>query len=83
MLTNTSQMLMRNIADLTGNILIVEPEADELCRSLLANLPTAATLSCYTTNAVVASTWQHSYPQPPDYQACALPLCHIYSPELE
>ncbi|MAD76811.1 MAG: 16S rRNA methyltransferase [Rheinheimera sp.] len=60
MLTNTSQMLLRNIADLTGNILIVEPEADELCRSLLANLPTDATLSCYTTNAAVASTWQHS-----------------------
>lgn len=58
MLANTSQMLLRNIADLNGNILIVEPEADELSRSLLANLPTGATLSCYTTNAAVASTWQ-------------------------
>ena len=59
MLTNTSQMLLRNIADLTGNILIVEPEADELCRSLQANLPTDTTLSCYTTNAAVASSWHH------------------------
>ncbi|KKO44743.1 methylase [Arsukibacterium ikkense] len=60
MLANTSQMLLRNIADLTGNILIVEPEADELARSLLANLPAGATLSCYTTNAAVANAWQQT-----------------------
>ncbi len=60
MLANTSQMLLRNVADLTGNILIVEPEADELARSLLANLPATATLSCYTTNAAVASAWQQT-----------------------
>ena len=60
MLANTSQMLLRNVADLTGNILIVEPEADELARNLLASLPETATLSCYTTNAAVASTWQNS-----------------------
>jgi 16S rRNA (guanine1207-N2)-methyltransferase len=59
MLTNTSQMLLRNIADLAGNILIVEPAADELARSLLAAMPAQSSLSCYTTNAAVATAWQH------------------------
>lgn len=58
MLANTSQMLLRNITDLTGKILIVEPPADELARSLLPELPTDATLFCYTTNAATADNWQ-------------------------
>ncbi|SNY53788.1 16S rRNA m(2)G 1207 methyltransferase [Arsukibacterium tuosuense] len=58
MLANTSQMLLRNIADLTGNILIVEPPADELARSLLSELPADSKLSCYTTNAASAQSWQ-------------------------
>lgn len=58
MLANTSQMLLRNIADLSGNILIIEPSADELARSLMANLPANAKLSCHTTNAAVAEAWR-------------------------
>lgn len=58
MLANTSQMLLRNISDLTGNILIVEPPADELARSLLPELPAATKLSCYTSNAATAQSWQ-------------------------
>lgn len=58
MLANTSQMLLRNIADLAGNILIVEPPADELARSLLSELPADSKLSCYTTNAASAQSWQ-------------------------
>ncbi|WP_213996996.1 class I SAM-dependent methyltransferase [Arsukibacterium sp.] len=58
MLANTSQMLLRNVADLTGNILVVEPPADELARNLLPALPADATLCCYTTNAATAEQWQ-------------------------
>ncbi|MBV2129656.1 class I SAM-dependent methyltransferase [Arsukibacterium indicum] len=60
MLANTSQMLLRNIADLTGTILIVEPPADGLARNLLPELPAAAALCCYTTNAATAEQWQLS-----------------------
>lgn len=60
MLANTSQMLLRNVADLTGNILIVEPPADELARNLLPALPADTTLCCYTTNAATAEQWQMS-----------------------
>ncbi|MDX1677881.1 class I SAM-dependent methyltransferase [Arsukibacterium sp.] len=60
MLANTSQMLLRNITDLTGNILIVEPPADELARNLLNGLPADSRLCCYTTNAATAEKWQMS-----------------------
>lgn len=56
MLANTSQLIMRNLADLTGKVLFVEPEADQLARQL----PNLAKLSCYTTDAAVQSQWQQA-----------------------
>lgn len=56
MLANTSQLILRNLADLTGKVLFVEPEADQLPRQL--NSLEAA--SCYTTDAAVQSQWQQA-----------------------
>lgn len=56
MLANTSQLIMRNLADLTGKVLFVEPEADQLARQL----PNLAKLSCYTTDAAVQNQWQQA-----------------------
>lgn len=54
MLANTSQLILRNIADLTGKVLFVEPEADQLARQL----QTLTAISCYTTDAAVKTQWQ-------------------------
>ncbi|MGI5308647.1 methyltransferase [Rheinheimera sp. WS51] len=59
MLANSSQLVLRNSADLTGNVLIVEPIADELGSQLLANATGISSLSCFTTDKAVANQWQH------------------------
>lgn len=56
MLTNTSQLIMRNLADLNGKVLFVEPEADQLARQL----PALNTVSCFTTDAAVKTQWQQA-----------------------
>ncbi|GHG77994.1 ribosomal RNA small subunit methyltransferase C [Alishewanella longhuensis] len=56
MLANTSQLILRNQSDLTGKVLFVEPEADQLPRQL--NSLTA--FSCYTTDAAVQNQWQQA-----------------------
>lgn len=56
MLANTSQLILRNLADLTGKVLFVEPEADQLPRQLNG----LAAVSCYTTDAAVQSQWQQA-----------------------
>lgn len=57
MLTLPSQLLLRNIADLTGKVLLVEPMADDLARELAQAAP-ALQLFCYSTDKTVASSWQ-------------------------
>ena len=59
MLANTSQLIIRNIDDLKGNVLIVEPVSDELAQQLKLQAPQLR-LSCYTTDQAAASKWQHS-----------------------
>lgn len=56
MLANTSQLLLRNISDLTGPVLIVEPEADALGR----NLRELGTVTCFTTDTAVKEQWQQA-----------------------
>lgn len=56
MLASASQLVLRNIDDLAGKVLFVEPYADQLGAEVLhqaANLQ----LSCYTTDAAVANRW--------------------------
>lgn len=55
MLANSSQMVLRNIADLQGRVLVVEPEADQLGFQL--NLPH---VSCWSTDAAVLDKWQQA-----------------------
>lgn len=57
MLTTPSQLLLRNIADLTGKVLLVEPMADDLARELAQAAP-ALQLFCYSTDKTVANNWQ-------------------------
>lgn len=56
MLANTSQLILRNLADLTGNVLFVEPEADQLPWQL----NTLSAFSCFTTDAAVKNQWQQA-----------------------
>ena len=56
MLANTSQLVLRNSADLTGKVLFVEPEADMLAHSLSE----LAAFSCFTTDAAVQQQWQQA-----------------------
>lgn len=58
MLVNSSQLVLRNIEDLHGRVLIVEPVADELGSQLIASA-TNLTISCFTTDQAVANQWQH------------------------
>lgn len=57
MLANSSQLVLRNIDDLAGSVLIVEPVADQLGIHIQATAP-QLTLSCYTTDAAAAQQWQ-------------------------
>jgi len=57
MLTPPSQLLLRNISDLTGKVLLVEPMADDLARELAQAAPELQ-LFCYTTDKTVANNWQ-------------------------
>lgn len=57
MLANASQLVLRNIADLSGKVLLAEPMADNLAAELL-HLAPQLQLSCYSTDAAVAACWQ-------------------------
>lgn len=70
MLSTPSQLVLRNIADLNGKVLFVEPMADQLA-SEVQHLASDLQLSCYTTDAAVANSWSHS--------ACA--LFHTVAPQ--
>lgn len=70
MLTPQSQLLLRNIADLSGLVLLVEPMADDLARELVLN-NNELQLSCYTTDKTVANNWQQQT-QAPCYFAAEL-----------
>ena len=59
MLASTSQLVLRNIEDLTGKVLLVEPAADSLAQELLHQAPQLE-LSCYSTDTAVATNWRHS-----------------------
>lgn len=59
MLATTSQLVLRNINDLNGRVLLVEPQADSLANELL-HLAPQLNLSCYTTDAAVAACWAHN-----------------------
>ncbi|MCB5228230.1 methyltransferase [Alishewanella sp. 16-MA] len=56
MLANTSQLILRNLADLTGAVLFVEPEADLLSHQLHE----LSSFSCFTTDAAVNHQWQRA-----------------------
>mgnify|MGYP006140055499 FL=1 len=56
MLATASQLVLRNIDDLTGKVLLVEPLADNLATEL-QHLAPQLTLSCYSTDAAVAASW--------------------------
>ncbi|GAB2910190.1 methyltransferase [Rheinheimera gaetbuli] len=58
MLATASQLVLRNIDDLTGKVLLVEPLADSLATEL-QHLAPQLTLSCYSTDAAVAASWSH------------------------
>lgn len=58
MLATTSQLVLRNIDDLNGKVLLVEPVADNLATELL-HLAPQLQLSCYSTDAAVASGWSN------------------------
>lgn len=57
MLTPQSQLILRNLADLTGKVLLVEPMADDLAREL-SYADSSLQLHCYTTDKTVATQWQ-------------------------
>ncbi len=59
MLYPQSQLLLRNINDLTGKILIIEPMADQLAAELAAE---KLDVSCLTTDVAVATAWQTQLP---------------------
>ena len=56
MLATASQLVLRNIDDLNGKVLLVEPLADNLATEL-QHLAPQLTLSCYSTDAAVATSW--------------------------
>ena len=56
MLATASQLVLRNIDDLSGKVLLVEPLADNLATEL-QHLAPQLTLSCYSTDAAVAACW--------------------------
>lgn len=56
MLASTSQLVLRNINDLNGKVLLVEPAADSLAAEIQHHAP-ELTLSCYSTDAAVALSW--------------------------
>lgn len=58
MLATASQLVLRNIDDLRGKVLIVEPMADNLATELL-HLAPELELSCYSTDAGAAQSWSH------------------------
>lgn len=55
MLYPQSQLLLRNINDLQGKILLIEPMADQLAAELV---DAGLAVSCLTTDAAVANAWQ-------------------------
>jgi 16S rRNA (guanine1207-N2)-methyltransferase len=57
MLTPQSQLILRNQADLTGKVLLIEPMADDLAREL-AYADSSLQLFCFTTDKSVATQWQ-------------------------
>mgnify|MGYP000477616964 CR=1 FL=1 len=59
MLTTPSQLVLRNIADLQGTVLFVEPLADTLASEVLHQADNVQ-LSCYTTDAAVANSWANT-----------------------
>ncbi|MDX3775437.1 class I SAM-dependent methyltransferase [Chromatiaceae bacterium AAb-1] len=58
MLANTSQLLLRNLNDLSGRVLLAEPPADQLAAQLAAQAPLLQ-FTCYTTDQATASLWQN------------------------
>ena len=58
MLATASQLVLRNIADLSGKVLLAEPMADTLAAELL-HLAPHLQLSCYSTDAAVVKSWRH------------------------
>jgi 16S rRNA (guanine1207-N2)-methyltransferase len=56
MLATASQLVLRNINDLQGKVLIVEPMADNLATELL-HLSSGLNLSCYSTDTAAISSW--------------------------
>lgn len=58
MLATASQLVIRNIADLSGKVLLAEPMADSLAAELV-HLAPELQLSCYSTDAAVTNSWQH------------------------
>ncbi len=56
MLATASQLVLRNINDLKGRVLVVEPLADGLANELL-HMSAQLQLSCYTTDAAAAACW--------------------------
>lgn len=56
MLATASQLVLRNVADLKGKVLLVEPMADNLATEL-RHLSGELQLSCYSTDAAVAASW--------------------------
>lgn len=59
MLAPASQLVLRNIADLHGKVLIAEPMADNLAQALL-HADSSLQLSCYSTDSAVAASWNHN-----------------------
>lgn len=58
MLATASQLVLRNIDDLKGKVLIVEPMADSLATEL-RHLSPELELSCYSTDAAAAACWAY------------------------
>lgn len=58
MLATASQLVIRNIADLSGKVLLAEPMADSLAAELM-HLAPELQLSCFSTDAAVTNSWQH------------------------
>lgn len=77
MLTPQSQLILRNQADLTGKVLLVEPMADDLAREL-SYADASLQLHCYTTDKTVATCWQ-AQSQAPCYFAADLASSDIAS----
>jgi 16S rRNA (guanine1207-N2)-methyltransferase len=59
MLATASQLVLRNIGDIKGKVLVVEPLADSLATEMMHAAPTLA-LSCYSTDAAAAACWTHA-----------------------